>query len=123
MGGRPSKYQPLYCDAIVAHMSQGASATSFAASIGVDRRTITEWASVHKEFSLALTRGKAVCAAWWENLARVNAVSGAGNATLTVFGLKNMAPEDWADRVEHTGAGGGAIETVSRIEYVIVDPK
>lgn len=26
-------------------------------------------------------------------------------------------------RVEHTGADGGAIQTVSRMEYVVVDPK
>lgn len=123
VGGRPSKYDPAYCEAIVEHMSQGASATSFAAAIGVSRSTITEWASAHPEFSAAVTRGKAVCAAWWERLARSNAMTGKGNATLTVFGLKNMAPEDWADRIEHTGAGGGAIETVSRIEYVVVDPK
>ena len=121
--GRPSKYKPEYCAAIVAHMSEGASATSFAAEIGVSRSTITEWAGEHPEFSAAVTRGKAKCAAWWERVARTNAVTGDGNATLTVFGLKNMRPEDWADRIEHTGKDGGAIETVNRIEYVVVDPK
>lgn len=115
MGGRPSKYKPEYCEAIVEHMKGGASATSFAASIGVSRSTITEWASEHPEFSAAVTRGKAMCAAWWETLARKNAETGKGNATLTVFGLKNMAPDDWAERIEHTGAGGGPI-TVAAVD-------
>lgn len=101
--GRPTKYKPEYCQAIVSHMSEGASATSFAASIDVDRSTITEWTTVHPEFSIAFTRAKAKCAAWWETVARKNAVTGDGNAAITVFGLKNMGPDDWADKFEHGG--------------------
>lgn len=96
-GGRPSKYDPAYCDAVVEHMATGASATSFAASIGVCRDTITEWCSKHEDFSLAVKRGKAQCAAWWENLSRQGAQGGEANPTLCIFGLKNMAKEDWTD--------------------------
>ena len=113
--GRPSKYKPEYCEAIVAHMAEGASATSFAASIGVARATITEWANEHPEFSVAVMRGKTVCAAWWEKIARINAATGSGNATLTVFGLKNMAPDDWHDKQEVEHSGGVA---VTRVELV-----
>ena len=45
------------------------------------------------------------------------------SVTAAIFWLKNRDPENWRDRVEHTGAGGGAIQTVNRIEYVVVDPK
>jgi hypothetical protein len=33
---------------------------------------------------------------------------------MIVFGLKNLASDDWRDRIEHTGADGGPIswETV-----------
>jgi hypothetical protein len=96
--GRPTKYDPAYCDAVVEHMAEGASLTSFAASIGVCRDTISEWAVKHQEFSAAVKAGKAKCAAWWEGLARSNAVSGEGNATLCIFGLKNMAAEDWREK-------------------------
>jgi len=119
-GGRPSKYKPEYCEAIVAHMAEGASATSFAASIGVSRSTITEWASEHPEFSAAVTRGKTMCAAWWEKLARTNAMTGDGNATLTVFGLKNMAPDDWREKQEVEHSGG---VTVTKIVREIVRPQ
>ena len=111
--GRPTKYDPSYCDAVVEHMREGASLTSFAAEIGIGRSTINVWMDEHPEFLEAVIRGKAVCAAWWEKVARSNAVTGEGNATLTVFGLKNMARDDWADRsaVELTGKDGGAIQT------------
>jgi hypothetical protein len=105
--GRPTKYKPEYCQAVVEHMSEGASLTSFAASIDVSRSTITEWAENHPEFSAAATRGKAKCAAWWERVARNNAMTGEGNATLTVFGLSNMAADDWKQKqeIDHTTKG------------------
>ena len=104
--GRPTKYDPAYCEALVEHMSEGASLLSFAASIDVARSTLTEWADVHPEFSEAVSRGKAKCAAWWEAAARNLALKGEGNATMCVFGLKNMGSDEWRDKqeVEHSGA-------------------
>lgn len=98
--GRPTKYLPAYCEAVVDHMAEGASLTSFAASIDVARSTIAGWMDEYPEFLYAVTRGKAKCAAWWETVARANAVTGDGNATLTVFGLKNMGADDWFDKRE-----------------------
>lgn len=98
--GRPTKYLPAYCDLVIEHMSEGASLTSFAAEIGVARSSINEWMEANPEFSEAVKIAKAKCAAWWEKLGRVNAVSGDGNATLVIFGLKNMGAEDWRDKQE-----------------------
>jgi hypothetical protein len=104
-GGRPSKYDPAYCALIVEEMAQGKSATAVAADIGVCRDTISEWVSVHPEFSVALKRGKAKAAAWWEDRLRTIVGGQAGNVTAAIFGLKNMAAEDWKDKhdVEHSG--------------------
>ena len=114
-GGRPTKYDPAYCDAVVAHMSEGASLLSFAAEINVARSTINEWAEVHPEFSEAVSRGKAKCAAWWEAAARNLALTGAGNATMCVFGLKNMGSDEWRDKQEVEHSGG------LKIERIVVD--
>lgn len=110
--GRPTKYDPSYCEAVIEHMKDGASLTSFAAEIGVARSTINEWIDHHYEFSEAVKRGKAKCASWWEALGRKNAQEGGGNATLVIFGLKNMAGEDWRERssMEVSGPSGGAIQ-------------
>jgi hypothetical protein len=116
--GRPSKYEPAFCEAVVEHMKDGASLTSFAASIEVARSTINEWIDAHPEFSEAVKRGKAGCAAWWEKQTRKLAVDGGGNATLCIFGLKNMAAEDWRDKheLEHSGS------VISKVEREIVRP-
>ena len=50
-GGRPTKFKPEYCEAIVEFMGQGYSKTAFAGSIGVSRDTILEWAKGYPEFS------------------------------------------------------------------------
>jgi len=101
--GRPSKYKPAYCNEVVEHMAQGASLTSFAGEIGVARSTINQWMEDHREFSEAVHVGKAKCAAWWEQAGRniVMGGGGPGASTLAVFGIKNMAPEDWRDKQEH----------------------
>lgn len=110
--GRPTKYRAEYCEAVVEHCKDGASLTSFAAEIGVCRDTVSEWITKHPDFSVAAARAKAACAAWWEKIARKNAESGEGSATLVVFGLKNMGAADWSDthKLEHTGKDGGPLE-------------
>jgi len=104
---------------VVAHMAEGASLTSFAAEIDVARDTITEWASVYPEFSLAVKRAKAKCAAWWEERGREGAKAGApqGANTLIIFGLKNMAPDEWADKqlLDHRSSDGSMTPQPTRI--------
>lgn len=115
-GGRPTLYDPAYCEVVVETMREGKSLMSVAAQIGVGRSTLTLWMKEHPEFLLAVEEGKALCARKWEEIALNNAMTGMGNATLTVFGLKNMARDEWKDKqeVEHTGEGGGPVAFVIR---------
>lgn len=108
--GRPTLYDPSYCERIVEHMKDGASILSFAASIGVARATVTLWADEHPEFLAAVTRAKAACAAWWEEQARKVAANGGGNgqSTMIVFGLKNMGRDEWSDTTRITGGDPAA---------------
>ncbi|WP_290497652.1 hypothetical protein [Hyphomonas sp. UBA4494] len=112
--GRPSKFKPAYSKMLIDHLADGASISSFAAEIGVARSTVHKWAEGNEEFSDALKIGKAKCAAWWEKQLRVIAQTGGapGAATAVIFGLKNMASDDWRDKQshEHTGKDGGPIE-------------
>jgi transposase len=117
--GRPSKYDAAFCAAVIEHMSDGASLTSFAADIGVARSTINEWMGNYPEFSEAVNIAKAKCAAWWELQGRTLATAGGGNATLVIFGLKNMAGEDWRDKHDHEHSG---TVQVTGVQYTVVDP-
>lgn len=105
--GRPSKYKPEYCDAIIEHAATGASLVSFAGSIKVPKLTLNNWAAEIPEFAEAMATAKAVAAHWWEERLRRIAEGGGGPgaATVAVFALKNFAGEDWQDKSthEHTG--------------------
>lgn len=117
-GGRPTKYLPEYCEQVIEHMACGATLTSFAAEVNVARSTINEWIDNHPEFREATGIGKAKAAAWWEKVNRGLATGEKeGNATSTIFGLKNLAPEDWNDRkdLNLNHAGNVRHEVVRRI--------
>lgn len=117
------KYQPEYCQTAFETLAHGHSMTGLAGRLGVARSTAYKWREDYPEFDEACTRGQAAAVYWWERCAHDLARGGKGNPAMVIFGLKNRAPDDWRDRVEHTGAGGGAIETVTRIEYAVVRPK
>lgn len=123
--GRPTKYDPSYCDAVVEHMAQGASLTSFAAEINVARSTINEWMTQHPAFSEACARAKAKSAAWWEKQGRSIALAGGGPgaATMTMFGMKNMGGEDWKDasQIDHRSGDGSMTPREPRYQLVPVN--
>lgn len=101
--GRPSKYDPAYCDSVVEVMATGLSLTAFAGEIGVHRGTINEWMEVHPEFSESVRVGKAK-----RTLALERGMLGAESGpavTARMFALKNADPEEWREKqhVEHSG--------------------
>lgn len=99
--GRPTKYDPTYCDMVVESSKRGFSLAGFAGSIGVSRATINVWMAAHPDFLEAVSRAKAAAAYCWESRAnRVAEVGGGpGTAQVLLFALRNVAPEDWsADR-------------------------
>lgn len=114
-GGRPTKYDPAFCEQLVEFCSQGYSLTAYAGSIGVCRNTLTEWAGAHPEFLVAVSRAKAVRLLHWEGAALKVATKGGGpgTSTMIIFGLKNMGGDEWSDttKTELSGPGGGPIKT------------
>ena len=123
--GRPTKYDPKYCQMVIDHMTDGSSLTSFAAEIDVARSTINEWMYNNPDFSEAVKRGKAKCAAWWERAGRLGAIGAMDvNPTLVIFGLKNMSPDDWRDKQEldHTSSDG-SMTPPAKFTYEIIKPR
>jgi len=115
-GGSVSTYRPEYCDIAVETLSQGHSMAGLAGRLGIARSTAFEWRKSFPEFDDACIVGMAGAVYWWEQRAMESAMRNKGNPATIIFGLKNRAADDWRDRMEHTGADGGAI--VSRIELV-----
>lgn len=117
--GRPSKYDPSFCDGVRDFLRDGYSVAAFAGSIGVSYSTVKLWEQEHPEFSAAVKEARAAAVLWWEQRNRNLAMTGEGNATAIIFGLKNRAPEEWRDKTEteHSGA-----VQVTKIERTLVNP-
>lgn len=116
--GRPTKYDPAYCDQIVEFMGRGYSMTAFAGEIGVARSTINEWMGHHPDFSEAVKVGQAKRTRALETTLLAGETG--PKVTAHIFALKNACPEEWKDKIAHVGGGDedDPIRTVSRIELV-----
>jgi transcriptional regulator with XRE-family HTH domain len=101
--GRPTKYEPRFCDELIKFMGKGYSLTAFAGKIGVARSTINEWMSANPEFSEATRVGQAKRTMALET----TLLAGETGPKVTghMFALKNADPEGWRDKqeVEHSG--------------------
>lgn len=117
--GRPSKYDPAYCEALANHFSGGFSYESFAGVVGVSKQTLYDWEKAHPEFLDAKKDNEAKSQFVWEQRLNSLACTGEGNATAIIFGLKNRASDSWRDKVETEHSGHIRTE---RVERVIVDP-
>jgi hypothetical protein len=67
---RVHEFKPEYCRDVIQHMREGASFTSWAASVGVSLRTARRWCDENQEFAEARERGMALCQQWWERALR-----------------------------------------------------
>lgn len=103
--GRPSSYDPAYCDRIVERQAQGYSLCEFAAEIGVARATLDNWAAAHPDFLEAMTRAKTAEQAWFERIARENLTSREFNAPVWKKSVEARFRHDYTERreTEHSG--------------------
>jgi hypothetical protein len=122
--GRPSKYDPSFCDAVIASGAEGKTLAEMANDLGINRATLKDWQEAHPEFSSAVKTGLDKAQAWWEGngrLATFGAMPGY-NATSYIFQMKNRFKDDWRDKVE-TEHSGETTHNHRQIELIGVMPK
>lgn len=114
--GRPSRYQPEFCEVAIEIGRMGGGPNDIACEIGVLRENLYDWAKVHPEFSTALKLAKQYEQKWWEN----KGVEGMGaerfNAVVWRTSMQARFRDDYTEKkiTEVTGKDGGAIQTESR---------
>jgi transposase-like protein len=104
--GRPTKYDPAFCDAVIQHMADGFSKTATAGLLGVCKSTFDNWCDEHEEFLGAVKVGETLRTAKLER-DLIGADTGP-LVTSRIFALKNAAPHEWRDRkdVDITSSDG-----------------
>ena len=122
--GRPSDYDPSYCEKVIELGQEGASVIEMAHEIGVVKQTLYDWEKAHPEFLDAMTRAREASQVWWEAMGRKGMLMSGFNASVWSRSMAARVPRDWREvkGTELTGKDGGPVETVGKVERVIIDP-
>jgi transposase len=124
--GRPSLYDPSFCDEVVALGRVGKSVEQIAAILNVSLRTMYSWRDAHEEFLHALDDAKTYEQAWWEEQAAAymveNKESDRLNASLWSRSMAARFPKKYREstKTEITGADG--VPLLAGINVTFVKP-
>jgi transposase len=122
--GRPTLYDPAYCDKVVELGRIGKSVEQIAAILDVSLRTMYSWRDAHEEFLHALDDAKTYEQAWWEEQAAAymveNKESDRLNATLWSRSMAARFPKKYREstKQEITGADGAPLLTGIQVTFV-----
>jgi DNA-binding XRE family transcriptional regulator len=98
--GRPTTYDESFCELVLELGAAGKSKAQMAASIGVARKTMTEWEKVHPEFGNAVKAAQDLALSWWEDAGQRNMTRMGFNATAYIFQMKNRFRADYSEKVD-----------------------
>jgi len=102
-GGRPTDYDPAYCDQVIEYGKQGKSRAWIAAKLDVVHQTLKNWEAVHPEFLEAMTRASQFSQMWWEDAGQVGMVGDKFNSSVWSRSMAARFPNDWREKVAHVG--------------------
>jgi transposase-like protein len=122
--GRPTLYDPSYCEKVIELGRIGKSVEQIAALLNVSLRTMYSWRDAHEEFLHALDDAKTYEQAWWEEQAAAymveNKESDRLNASLWSRSMAARFPKKYREstKQEITGADGAPLLTGIQVTFV-----
>ena len=121
--GRPTDYDPSYCDKVVEWGALGKSKTWMAAELDCTRQTLEHWAAANPEFLHALQKALTKSQAKWEDEGQDGLTADKFNGSVWSRSMAARFPDEWREikGTELTGKDGGPIP-IARVERVIIDP-
>lgn len=109
--GRPTKYDPAFCEMAIEFMAEGYSKEALAGHLQISEDTLYEWIKVHKDFSEAIKIASKRSQLKWEKIGIDNILSTsefdaqtkissnkALNSSVWIFNMKNRF--GWNDKKE-----------------------
>ena len=125
--GRPSLYDPSYCDKVVELGALGKSIEQISSNLGVSCRVLYDWRDKYPEFLHALEQAKEAEQTWWEDQAQAYMLEHKDAAKLNAsIWSRSMAarfPKKYRESVkqEITGENGAPLLTGIQISFVKPD--
>jgi len=125
--GRPSLYDPKYCEEVIALGKIGKSSEAIGAMLGVGTATLYRWRDEFPEFREALELAKEFELHWWEDIAQTHMIenkeSDKINASIWSRSMAARFPKKYREstKTEITGADGAPL--ISGIQVTFVKPE
>ena len=122
--GRPSLYDPKYCEEVIALGKIGKSTEAIGAILGVGTKTLYNWRDQNPEFLHALELAKEFELQWWEDIAQTHMVenkeSDKLNATIWSRSMAARFPKKYREstKTEITGADGAPLLSGIQVSFV-----
>jgi hypothetical protein len=122
--GRPTIYDPKFCQMLIDHMAQGFSFESFGALIMSHKQTLYEWAEKHSDFGDAKKVGTELSRLRWEREGINGHMMGKDfNATSYIFQVKGRFRDEWGDHVKVEKVDPKNLEGFKQLEPDFEQPK
>lgn len=125
--GRPSLYDPAYCDKVVELGKLGKSVEQIASHLNLSLRVMYLWRDTHEEFMHALEDAKQHEQAWWEEQAQAymveNKESDRLNASLWSRSMAARFPKKYRESVKQEITGADGAPLISGIQVTFVKPE
>jgi hypothetical protein len=104
--GRPSNYDPAWCDLVIAYGSEGMSRAEISLELKIGRKSLYRYMEAHEEFREAMEEAEWLAKAWWERLGRWGVERGIKDSwspPTYAFIMKNRFKDTYSDsqKVEH----------------------
>jgi len=125
--GRPSLYDPSFCERAIELGRIGKSIEQIAANLGVSTRVLFDWRDKHDEFLRALEYAKELELDWWETIGQTHMIeekeSAKLNASIWSRSMAARFPKKYREstKQEITGAEGAPL--LQGIQVTFVKPE
>jgi hypothetical protein len=122
--GRPSKYDPAFCERAIELGRIGKSIEQIAANLGVSTRVLFDWRDKHEDFLHALEYAKELELDWWETIGQTHMVenreSDKLNASIWSRSMAARFPKKYREstKQEITGAEGAPLLQGIQVTFV-----
>ena len=104
--GRPTTYDPSFCERVIELGEQGKSKAQIARALGCSRKSMYLWMKVHPEFAEAMEEAEFAAMGWFEDVGQVGLSMGNKfNASLYSYLMKNRFRAFYSDKVDVAHSG------------------
>ena len=125
--GRPSLYDPSYCDKVVELGRLGKSLEQISSNLGVSCRVLYDWRDRYPEFLRALEEAKEAEQTWWEDQAQAYMLENKDgpklNASIWSRSMAARFPKKYRESVKQEITGENGTPLLTAIQVSFVTPK